>query len=337
MKNLMLTTAIVAVTSFGAYAQTTDTTTAPAGDQAAATQMEGQNVPAFLVSDFTGKDLYTLDVDEARNLRDQRDDMSGWERTSLRWESSETFTAHRDRWENVGSINDVVLTQDGQVRGVLIDVGGFLGIGARTVMVDIENLYFVADDTTPEDLDDFFVVAAMTESELESLAEWEEDQLGRFEARGYDGRSQEPGAGMGHDGDAAMTDDAATRDDATTGQAAMDTTGQTQDGAMAGRTEAPEGYTSMAPEERTVDNLMGADVYGAEGEQIGNVEDLVMGSDNQISHVVLDIGGFLGIGSHTVALSLDEVDVIWNDQDGDVRIQVPMTQEQLEQLPEHDA
>lgn len=326
MKNLMLTTAIVAVTSMGAYAQTADTTM---GGETAAQGTQGQFVPAFLSSDFTGKNLYTLDNEQTRTLQQDRasDDRSAWDRTSMRWESSDTFTSERDAWNDVGNIEDIVMTQDGEVRGILIDVGGFLGLGARTVMVDISDLYFVADDTAPEDLSDFFVVASMSQEQLEALPEWEDDQLDiGFEARGYDQAAGGHDMGM-LDGDDSMTQD---------GTMAQDGTGMSTQPATPGADQATmDGYTEMDEQDRTAENLLGANVYGAEGDNIATVDDVVIGDDGTMTHVIMDVGGFLGLASHTIALELADVDIMWNDQDGDVRVSVPMTQEQLESVPEY--
>ncbi|WP_322893325.1 MULTISPECIES: PRC-barrel domain-containing protein [unclassified Yoonia] len=318
MKKLMLTTALVAATSMGAFAQTEATT--PAADAEMADT--GANVPAFLVTNFTGKSLNTFDSEEARTLGE-----TGATDESVRWESSETFAAGRDTWENVGNIDDVVLTQDGELRGVLVDVGGFLGIGARTVMVDLDDLYFVADETAAEDLSDFSVVATMTREELESLPEWDEAQLTTgFAATGYNDATVQPSD------DAAMTpmdDTAATPADPAVAPAdgtAMDTTGD----------DAMEGYAAIPVEELTAEQLLGANAYDAAGDNIATVDDLVLGDDGEITHAVMDVGGFLGLGSYTVALDINEVEVMWNAESDDVRVQVNATQEQLEAMPEHE-
>ena len=91
MKNLMLTTAIVAVTSMGAVAQTAETT-APASTTAAESTRVAKAVPAVLASDFTGKTLYTLDTEAARGLRDAKAD----DGEQVRWESGPVFTENRD-------------------------------------------------------------------------------------------------------------------------------------------------------------------------------------------------------------------------------------------------
>lgn len=316
MNKFMLTTAIVAVTSMGAVAQTTESDVT----------QSSENVPAFLATDFTGKSLYTLATDETRALTEgeMTQDQGTWERTSARWGSSDVFVSGRESWENVGNIDDIIMTMDGEIRGILIDVGGFLGIGARSVMVDIQDLYFVNDEANPEDINDFFIVATMTEEQLEALPEWSEEHLTMgFEHRGYQDANVGAGAAPEHDDGVAVQTDGTS-----------DTDMQTQADA---RTEVPDGYQVMGAEERTADRLLGANVFGREGDNIATVDDLVLGDTGAVTHAIIDVGGFLGMGEHTVALEIDDIDVLWNDADGNVRVQLPMTQEELESLPEYES
>jgi hypothetical protein len=44
--------------------------------------------------------------------------------------------------ENLGRIVDVLIDQDGHVQAVVIDFGGFLGVGARRLVVDWTVLHF---------------------------------------------------------------------------------------------------------------------------------------------------------------------------------------------------
>ncbi|MDD7971352.1 PRC-barrel domain-containing protein [Roseinatronobacter alkalisoli] len=334
MNKLMLTTAIVAITATGAVAQTTGAT--GEGDATAMAGGDNQFVPAFLSSDFTGKNLYTLDTEHTRTLTEDRaaEDHSIWDRTRMRWESNDAFIPNRDAWENIGNIDDIVMTKDGEIRGILIDVGGFLGLGARTVMVDINELYFVADDTAPEDLSDFFVVAAMSQEQLEALPEWDEAQLSiGYEAQIYDDAAAGQDIGM-LDDDGDMVQNDATM----TGQTDMTGTdpalGEQSD--MAGADPAAQdGYTAMGEQDLTADNLLGASVHGAEGDNIATVDDVVLADDGVVTHIIIDVGGFLGLGSHTVALEPNDIEIMWDDATGNVRVQVPMTQEQLETLPEY--
>ena len=45
----------------------------------------------------------------------------------------------------VGQIGDVVLTPDNKPDAVIVNVGGFLGVGAKEVAIGMDNLKFMAD------------------------------------------------------------------------------------------------------------------------------------------------------------------------------------------------
>ena len=327
MKHLMLTTALTTAVAFGALAQTsTDATSGGMPDATAAHAA----VPAFLANDFTGKTIYALDRGDIRAPEaSEHDGLTVAERDRLRWTSSDRFLPERDRWSSVGSIDDIVMTMDGEIRGVLLDVGGFLGFGARTVMVDVAELHFVAEEDAIEGIDDVSIVVAMSREQLEALPEWDGDRLGAgFEVRSYRQHDGAMTSGMttGAAGSGSMGSDAADATRTRSGAA------RDADAGVFG-----DGHAMLEGDERTADRLMGADVYDATGENIGSVDDVVVDGDNRISDVVVDVGGFLGIGSHTVKLPISQARIGWSDADDDVRVQVQMTADQLEQLPEHDS
>ena len=47
--------------------------------------------------------------------------------------------------ENIGEVNDIILSDDNKVRGVILGVGGFLGIGEKNVAVDMNKIQLVQD------------------------------------------------------------------------------------------------------------------------------------------------------------------------------------------------
>ena len=47
--------------------------------------------------------------------------------------------------ESVGQVDDLIVSHDGTVEGVVIGVGGFLGIGARQVAVEMDQIDIQAD------------------------------------------------------------------------------------------------------------------------------------------------------------------------------------------------
>lgn len=54
----------------------------------------------------------------------------------------------------------------------------------------------------------------------------------------------------------------------------------------------------------------------------------------QITHAVLDIGGFLGMGQHRIALPVSDLRIYRSDSD--IRVYLPWTREQMTALPEYD-
>jgi len=87
-------------------------------------------------------------------------------------------------------------------------------------------------------------------------------------------------------------------------------------------------HVRIAPAELTADTLDGATIYGPGDEKIGSVSHL------HGSQVVIDVGGFLGIGAKPVSVSLSELEFM-RDEDGDVHAVTTWTKDQLKQMPEH--
>jgi sporulation protein YlmC with PRC-barrel domain len=53
--------------------------------------------------------------------------------------------------------------------------------------------------------------------------------------------------------------------------------------------------------------LIGVDVYNEANEKIGSVEDLIIDKSSKVENVILGVGGFLGMGEHYVAVSMDKL------------------------------
>jgi hypothetical protein len=91
-------------------------------------------------------------------------------------------------------------------------------------------------------------------------------------------------------------------------------------------------YTPLATNELTEDTLVNAPVYGPEDEKIGTISHL-HGTGATIE-VIVDVGGFLGIGSKPVRLNRDQVHLM-RDGAGKVHGHTAWTKDQLKDLPEH--
>jgi sporulation protein YlmC with PRC-barrel domain len=102
---------------------------------------------------------------------------------------------------------------------------------------------------------------------------------------------------------------------------------QTQS-APTGLHEAEDDAMIVQPFAISVEALEDMDVYGSAGEEIGEVEDVLVDASGQPVAVTADVGGFLGIGEREVVIGLDQL-----THSGD-RLTVGMTKEQIEALPE---
>ncbi|GAA2885448.1 hypothetical protein GGQ99_005053 [Aminobacter niigataensis] len=91
-------------------------------------------------------------------------------------------------------------------------------------------------------------------------------------------------------------------------------------------------HVRLTEAELTPDVLEGATIYGPDDEDIGSVSHVHgMGSSAQ---VIIDVGGFLGIGAKPVAVPISQLDFM-RDEDGDVHAVTTWTKDQLKDMPEH--
>ncbi|WP_196258880.1 PRC-barrel domain-containing protein [Pelagibacterium limicola] len=82
----------------------------------------------------------------------------------------------------------------------------------------------------------------------------------------------------------------------------------------------------------SADQLIGATVFGADGDNIGNVDDVQLTAEGEVGAIIVDVGGFLGFGAHRVALPLQDVEV--SQDQNQIQVFSPYTQQQLEDQPE---
>ena len=296
MKALLLSTALAAGFALPAVAQ--DAPVSPFQAEAAG--------PAAYASDIIGARVY---VSEAAI-------------------DADAYQGVQEGWDDIGEVNDVLLGRDGTVDAVLVDIGGFLGMGERQVAVDMSALKFVSDDAT--DADDWFLVLQADRATLEGAPEYLRPAMGDQAAMtdaDKDGMENVPVVNEAISDTAEAAPDATVAPEATSEMAAAPA-----DGTMA----LPEGYAAVAPDALTAETLTGADVRDAADASIAEVSDLVLSPEGQVTDVVLDVGGFLGIGAKSVAIPMDRLTVAATEG-GAVRVWVNMTKEELEALPEYKA
>ncbi|ATI42176.1 hypothetical protein CBW24_09225 [Pacificitalea manganoxidans] len=117
---------------------------------AAATSGEWDRAQLIRTRDITDGPVYAVDVDDA-----------DW--------ADMSYSEVDAEWEQVGEIEDIVLDRSGQMVGVVAEVGGFLDIGDKHVIIPVENVRLV-----PVDDVEFALVTNHTEDELESMEDVDE-------------------------------------------------------------------------------------------------------------------------------------------------------------------
>lgn len=78
--------------------------------------------------------------------------------------------------------------------------------------------------------------------------------------------------------------------------------------------------------------LEGAPVYGASGEEIGEVEN-AYSMNGDVKRIIIGVGGFLGLGEKNVNVHDEEFTILKSAETGEVRVYVNASQEELENQP----
>lgn len=326
MKKLMLSTAIVAATSVPVFAQEAD---GMFRQEASPTELHA--------SEFIGMRVYRTDEVDA-----------------------EAYEGVQENWDDIGEINDVVFSRDGNVEAVLVDIGGFLGIGENQVAVDMDSIRFVSDSATTDEETDFFLVLNAPRGALEEAPTYGmmggQDRASDADSMSAetsdmseqsDTETADAGTNMEQsDEQTAAGDMTATEGDSDTEMAA--TTGETSETPSTPSTDAGEGqamsdtgmsregYVTASGSELIADDLTGAAAYDRNDERVGEVSELLLAEDGKIEAAIVDVGGFLGIGEKPVELELSKLDILRAEDGSDLRVYISMTEEELEALPEFE-
>ncbi|MFG6559548.1 PRC-barrel domain-containing protein [Sulfitobacter sp. 1A15299] len=301
-------------------------------------------------------------------------------------------------WDDIGEINNIIVSQDGEVTAVILGVGGFLGLGERDVSISMDKIQILND----EDGDRFLVVNTSKEM-LEQAPEFERPVMdgepmegdamketdanvtvvnGETEAEEMANEAEAETKEMANEVEAETeemaqdAENAAENLEAETEEMANEVEAESEEMAQEAETmmenaeaeteeavnEAEanttvitgdetverellprpeverEGYAAAEAEmiqQMSADDLEGSYVYGANDETVGEIDTLLIGDDGKVDRVVINVGGFLGLGEKPVAVTFDELQVLKNVEGDDVRIYIDSTEERLESQPEY--
>ncbi len=89
----------------------------------------------------------------------------------------------------------------------------------------------------------------------------------------------------------------------------------------------------QASDQQLASTWIGKTVYNANGDNLGDINDLVLGQNGQVEAIVLGVGGFLGIGEKSVAVPFEAIQAT-TDANGTVKLSFNATKEQLDAAPD---
>ena len=206
------------------------------------------------------------------------------------------YSSSASNADRFGDINDIVLDDNGQVAAVVIGVGGFLGLGEKQVAVNFDALQWVVAEDNSERY-----VLATTKEALESAPD-------------FVARDDQPVA--------------AARPGNVVAPAATP---------MAGDNAALDRSTMTAVDAGTLsaEQLIGTSVMGPQNDRLGEIGDIILMPEGKVDAVIVDFGGFLGLGEKQVAVGYDNLEFT-RDANGATYLWINATREQLEAAPAYD-
>jgi len=158
IRTLLATTAFAALMTAGAIAQDATTTTpaAPATTEAApmapATEA-APAVPATTEAAPAGASVESGAMEDT-SVDEPWDMAAGYVAVDSDNLGSELmgqpiYSSSGDDAEEIGTVSDIIFSEDGRITGIVVGVGGFLGIGEKSVAVPFDVLEFTlaADNT----------------------------------------------------------------------------------------------------------------------------------------------------------------------------------------------
>jgi sporulation protein YlmC with PRC-barrel domain len=232
--------------------------------------------------------------------------------------------------EQLGDVNDVIIADNGAAEAVVIGVGGFLGIGEKDVAIDFDRIAWVQRDG------DRWLTVEASKQELEAAPAYEPMTIEPSDdlALATDGDKRPMEAGKTEQV-ASASDDASVQERMKAGdetKVATQTDAMTATGNDTSMDSVADMRATLAPADRntiSADQLIGATVYDANNDNIGEIGDVLLADDRIVTFVV-DVGGFLGIGEKPVAVDIDSIEIM-TDESGSLWVFTPFTEEQLDQ------
>ncbi len=212
----------------------------------------------------------------------------------------------------IATISDMIITTDGAVDGVVLSVGGLLDIGDTDVRVSWNQL-----DMERTDSGDARITIDMTAEQLEA-----KDAFIPFDER---------------DNARLETDEAMIETENEMMRQRADLAPSVAPAIMRDREWAlRNNYTEVVLGDVSAERLFGAYIYGASDQHLGDVSDVILSASGDIEAIIVDFGGFLGIGEKPVAVQFDTVSLMRDNATDAVAVFTGLTDADLENAAEYN-
>ncbi|EKF18817.1 PRC-barrel domain-containing protein [Nitratireductor pacificus] len=349
IRNLLATTAIATLVATGAVAQTSTAPTAAPTEPPVEMVVRAEG---HLATDLIGKSVYNGTGAEAENIGkvndlilDDAGDVSaivvgvggflgiGQKEVALEYDLVEWAEQDGDRWLVVETTADALKAQEEFDRSAY-----------RPMPADAE-----VKETKPATKDDLAKAPVATEEGGESAAVAPAAD-GTAESTDGMAAAPAPDATAPAEGEQTAGAEAPAPADQETVEApaATDAAPADQETAQAPATDdtmTPDDTQTSAIDRSTLqempvdqvrtEELTGTTVYGANEENIGEIGDVIVSQDGKVDAILVDVGGFLGIGEKEVAIGMDNL-AFMTDGNGTLYLYTEFSKEELEQQPAYD-
>jgi len=204
----------------------------------------------------------------------------------------------------VGYVKDLVLGASGQISAVVLGIGGFLGAGEKNVAVAYSQIQWaLASDGS---------VRGVLSSTKDALAAAPD-----FKFPDYTAIAQASNA-------------SATQTSSAASVAVTSSSSAPQPGDVDMTTLKPLDVASLKAED-----LKGIDVISPTGQKLGDIDDFVLTGDGKIDAVIVEFGGFIGIGTKHVAIAYDGLKFMVGPSNERYLV-VNVTKDQLNAQPDYN-
>ena len=197
--------------------------------------------------------------------------------------------------DKIGSVNSVMLGRQGAVQAVIVNVGGFLGLGERNVAIDWADIQVSPDGKK--------ITTALSKDQLKALPEFH-----------YAGDVKRGTAFTAPTG-------TTRRDTAEAGKAPTPT----------GKNGPKVDVTSLTAYKSSA--IVGAKAVSVNDENVGEVKELLIGANGLVRGALISVGGFLGMGERNVVVDWRDLSISQDGKD--LRVLVKLNKDQLKALPEY--